>query len=434
MNLQDLLYFIIGAGFAAFLVGAVNGVFRHGWHWPHNCFSVMFLYGALACLFDVPSLSYYYYHYDIMAFLIGSVDICMAPLSMLVLCSLCRDDHRVKLVDVVVNVTPFVLYQLSVTVFVNMWFEIGSAVLVCVITYLWCRSIWRNADEYLEKAKDFDSNPSDRMSRWMRSASVIVATLIFLFMAIKVFNLGETIVFRVFLDILVYLPLLFVMKTVYDRNVAYEEYEKEPDGYASDLYMPKSSFPQAPAPTPVATALDTEAKAMGASSPSKPPVSQPSPIPHAAPSVDVPADTQTPLANTTSEFLPDDSEGFLDSSNIPAAKLVVYEKIRKSLSKLEDRTTFYLDSDLTVGELAKRLNTNRTYLSNYFRDCGTSFFDYIESHRVAYAAMLLEQQPSLNAEAVAFRSGFGSRAAFYRAFNNYYHTTPSEYRSRFEKK
>ena len=93
----------------------------------------------------------------------------------------------------------------------------------------------------------------------------------------------------------------------------------------------------------------------------------------------------------------------------------------------------FLNPKLTLSELALRVGTNRTYLSNYINQTlHQTFFDYINSLRLKYATELLTTT-NLTLEVIAERSGFNSLSTFRRCFLQNYSTSPSVFRKQNKK-
>lgn len=88
----------------------------------------------------------------------------------------------------------------------------------------------------------------------------------------------------------------------------------------------------------------------------------------------------------------------------------------------------FLNPKLTLSELALRVGTNRTYLSNYInQNLGQTFFDYVNSMRIKHATEML-LTTNLTLEVIAEKSGFNSLSTFRRCFLEHYNTSPSSYR------
>lgn len=90
---------------------------------------------------------------------------------------------------------------------------------------------------------------------------------------------------------------------------------------------------------------------------------------------------------------------------------------------------FFLDSSCTLETLAKKLGTNRTYLSNFVnKEFGINFDKLMRQLRIEYAVRLMRANPKWSFRAVAQRSGFASDATFRKAFIEKYGMTPIEFR------
>lgn len=103
------------------------------------------------------------------------------------------------------------------------------------------------------------------------------------------------------------------------------------------------------------------------------------------------------------------------------------------LQELMEREKLYLRNDLTLSELARKLNTNTTYLSKVINDITQqNFSNYLNNFRIDEACRLLSgpHGRNLTIEGIAQSVGFNSKSAFNAAFKKIKYVTPSEYLSR----
>ena len=105
------------------------------------------------------------------------------------------------------------------------------------------------------------------------------------------------------------------------------------------------------------------------------------------------------------------------------------ESLDKRLKDIFEQEKIYLEPKLRLSELAVRLGTNRTYLSQYFnQSCEQSFYEYVNNYRVQYSMQLL-RDTSYNLDVVASMSGFNSMSTFRRAFLHVNGISPQQYRA-----
>ena len=102
--------------------------------------------------------------------------------------------------------------------------------------------------------------------------------------------------------------------------------------------------------------------------------------------------------------------------------------LRSRIESCFDTDKIYLNPKLRLSELAIRLGTNRTYLSQFFnQNCEQSFYEYVNSYRVRHSMQLL-LTTDYNLELVASMSGFNSLSTFRRAFMQANGCSPQQYR------
>ncbi len=105
------------------------------------------------------------------------------------------------------------------------------------------------------------------------------------------------------------------------------------------------------------------------------------------------------------------------------------EKLKDEIERVIEQEQMFLQQDLKINDVAMRLNTNRDYIYQAINvRMGLSFSEYINRLRINYAIQLKEKNPDLSSSDIAFRSGFSSRASFYRNFKLYQNCPPLTYR------
>lgn len=102
----------------------------------------------------------------------------------------------------------------------------------------------------------------------------------------------------------------------------------------------------------------------------------------------------------------------------------IIAEIKNCMNKDE----IYLDKSLTIVSLAKKLNTNKTYLSKVINETfDKNFSTYINEYRIKYSRQLLIDNVSkkYTIEYISETSGFNSVTAFNKAFKRFTGITPS---------
>ena len=105
-------------------------------------------------------------------------------------------------------------------------------------------------------------------------------------------------------------------------------------------------------------------------------------------------------------------------------------EVSESVRKLFDEEKVFLNPRLKLLDVARKVGTNRTYLSRFFnQENGYTFYDYVNQLRVKHAERLLSNT-NLPISLIADQSVFNSLSTFRRVFNSYYQCSPQEYRNR----
>lgn len=110
----------------------------------------------------------------------------------------------------------------------------------------------------------------------------------------------------------------------------------------------------------------------------------------------------------------------------------VEDALLNKLNQLVETEKPYLDSDLSLPKLAERLNTTPHHLSQLLNDrLEQNFFDWLASHRIAEAQILLNNPATINRkiEEIAERVGYNSTSAFHTAFKRITDLTPAQFRA-----
>ena len=105
----------------------------------------------------------------------------------------------------------------------------------------------------------------------------------------------------------------------------------------------------------------------------------------------------------------------------------------KDLLEMMETDKPYLNSDLTLQELAGKLSMSTHNLSEILNTrLNQNFYDFINRYRVEEVKRRLAQEESekYNLLAIAFDSGFNSKSAFNTIFKKQTGTTPSQYRKK----
>jgi AraC-like DNA-binding protein len=110
------------------------------------------------------------------------------------------------------------------------------------------------------------------------------------------------------------------------------------------------------------------------------------------------------------------------------------DKYIKILSSAMENDKLYRDPELSLSELALKLNLNRNLLSyiinNYFK---MNFYDFINKYRIEDVKNFLTNNnkvKNFNIINVAMNAGFNSKGTFNAIFKKYTNMTPTEYRKK----
>ncbi|MCX6269351.1 MAG: helix-turn-helix domain-containing protein [Bacteroidetes bacterium] len=110
------------------------------------------------------------------------------------------------------------------------------------------------------------------------------------------------------------------------------------------------------------------------------------------------------------------------------------EQKRAMAAKLEalmQNEKAFIQSDLTIDHLARRLETNSKYISQIINEFyQQNYFHYINSYRVNEAKLLLTNPANdkYSILGISSMAGFASKSTFNTAFRKFTGITPSEFR------
>ena len=133
----------------------------------------------------------------------------------------------------------------------------------------------------------------------------------------------------------------------------------------------------------------------------------------------------TAIRQTTQEYL-----GGIDSGPIAEGTQSGYDKIMESFKHLMIVDKGYLDPSISVDEISRQLNTNRTYVSKlvniYY---GMPFRDYLNQLRIEHAKQLMTDEPDAVIDYISAKSGFQSSTQFIRKFREIEGVTPTAWKA-----
>ena len=102
-----------------------------------------------------------------------------------------------------------------------------------------------------------------------------------------------------------------------------------------------------------------------------------------------------------------------------------------SLNQLMQQEQIYLNPEISISDVARRIGTNRSYLSDYLNhNCNSSFIDFINNLRLEHAERLMKDDHKSSIDSISISSGFNSLSTFRRAFIKKHGITPSSYRQK----
>lgn len=107
-------------------------------------------------------------------------------------------------------------------------------------------------------------------------------------------------------------------------------------------------------------------------------------------------------------------------------------ELLQRIEKLMREEKAYVDSELTIDVVAKKLHENRYYVSHAINKCLLKNFNtYVNEYRIKEAIRLMSdaQAEKLSINEIAYDSGFNDRKNFYRVFKRNTGLSPSVFRN-----
>ncbi|KIN61937.1 Transcriptional regulator, AraC family [Sulfitobacter noctilucicola] len=105
------------------------------------------------------------------------------------------------------------------------------------------------------------------------------------------------------------------------------------------------------------------------------------------------------------------------------------QKLEASAREMLNRSQIYLDPDLTVQRIARRLSVPESNLSSAINNSqGMNVSQYVNGFRLNHAARLLRETDA-SVSKVMTQAGFLTRSNFYREFQRVYGQSPAGYRT-----
>jgi len=144
----------------------------------------------------------------------------------------------------------------------------------------------------------------------------------------------------------------------------------------------------------------------------------------------IPVEEEKPEVKNEEVILPQNQK-----YNKSALSTVVLDDYKNKLNHLIGIEQVYIDNELTLESLAKKMRMPMHHLTQLFNmHLGENFNQYINRYRVEYACVLLQDRGiTMSIEQIAFKSGFNSKVSFNRHFKNITGSTPKEYMHTYKK-
>lgn len=104
------------------------------------------------------------------------------------------------------------------------------------------------------------------------------------------------------------------------------------------------------------------------------------------------------------------------------------QELKSCLLQLMEEEKIYLNNDISLDELAERMQTTRHNASQVINEhFGLNFFELINKYRIQDAVALLENDRRLNIIDVAYQVGFNNKVTFNKSFKKFLAKTPTQF-------
>ncbi len=127
----------------------------------------------------------------------------------------------------------------------------------------------------------------------------------------------------------------------------------------------------------------------------------------------------------------DTDEAGLTETEADMRKQERYKYIESRIPLLMEQEKLFLMSKLTIMDLATKIGTNKTYLSEYLNsNLNMSFHDFVNKYRVEEACRIIDALPKDSKRTIidiSNKSGFNSISSFYRQFAKFKGINPRKY-------
>ena len=106
----------------------------------------------------------------------------------------------------------------------------------------------------------------------------------------------------------------------------------------------------------------------------------------------------------------------------------LYNNIYERLLEYFEKHKPYLDSELTINDIADVMLTNKLYISKAISHCtGRNFCQFVNYYRITHAVKLFREKPHLKVVELASKCGFNSTVSFSAAFRLYMGENPGDW-------